>query len=109
MAYDEGLAERIRYVVNDCPGLAEKKRFGGLAFMVRGNMCCGILGEELMLRVGPYGYDEALSMTYTRKMDFTGRAMKGMIYVTPEGFESDEGLKAWIDRALAFVNTLPEK
>ncbi len=109
MAYDEGLAERIREVLDDCAGLAEKKMFGGLAFMVRGNMCCGIVGEELMLRVGPQGYEDALSMPHARKMDFTGRPMKGMIYVAPEGFESDEGLKEWIDQALAFVNTLPGK
>ena len=85
MAYDEELAARVRDVLALEPDLRERKMFGGLAFMLRGNMCCGLIRDELMVRVGSAGHDEALARPHTRPMDFTGRAMKGMIYVEPAG------------------------
>lgn len=85
MAYDEGLAERIREQFIDRTDVEEKKMFGGLCFMVSNHMCCGIVDETLMARVGPDKYDECLAMRHASEMDFTGRAMKGMVYVSPDG------------------------
>lgn len=109
MAYDEGVAQRLREALADESDLVEKKMFGGIAFMLRGNMCCGVVGEELMLRVGPEGYDDALAQRHARPMDFTGRSMRGMVYVASPGFESDEGLADWLARATAFARSLPAK
>ena len=109
MAYDEGLAQRVREALSERPDLSERKMFGGLCFMLGGNMCTGIVGEELMLRVGPDSYEDALARPHAREMDFTGRAMKGFVYVAPEGFETTDGLSSWIDRGLAFVLSLPPK
>ncbi len=83
--------------------------FGGLCVLVNGNMCCGVVKDELMLRVGAEGYDDALAQPHAREMDFTGRALKGMIYVACEGFSEDEDLAAWLDRADAFAMSLPKK
>ena len=90
MAYDEGLAQRLRETYELIPKVVEKKMFGGLAFMVEGHMSCGVVDDTLMARVGPDQYDEALQEPHTRKMDFTGKPLKGFVYVAPEGFESDE-------------------
>ena len=109
MAYDEGLAERIREVLADEVGLTEKKMFGGLCMMVRGNMCCGIVDDILIARVGPDQYLHCLELPHVREMDFTGKPLKGMIYVDPEGIAEDEDLKAWVVRCLSFINTLPPK
>ena len=109
MAYDEGLAQRIREVLDGSTGVDEKKMFGGIAFMVEGNMCVGVLREELMVRVGPDRYQDSLAQPDAREMDFTGRAMKGMVYVGVDGIDSDDDLKSWVDRGLAFVTTLPPK
>ena len=109
MAYDEGTAQRIRDFFAEDPGVAEKEMFGGLAFMVQGHMCVGVTSEDLMVRVGPDQYEEALSLPYARKMDFTGRPLRGFIYVSGNGIESDTDLNAWIRRALTFVHSLPPK
>lgn len=109
MAYDEGLAQRLREVVEEQPGVAEKKMFGGLCFMVSGNMCLGVVGDELMVRVGPDAYEECLAAAHAREMDFTGRAMKGMVYVGTAGFESDEDLAWWVQRGVSFAASLPPK
>jgi len=109
MAYDEGLAQRVRERLEERRGITEKKMFGGLCFLVNGNMCFGILGEELMLRVGQSAYADCLALPHTREMDFTGRAMKGMVYVSPPGFESDGDLAAWLERGLVFAESLPSK
>ncbi len=95
MAYDEKLADRIREVLERRRGISEKKMFGGLSFLVNGHMACGIIGDELMVRVGPEAYDAALKKAGAREMDFTGRPMKGMVYVRPSGFRSTPSLKAW--------------
>ena len=109
MAYDEELAERIRRALAGRQGVSEKKMFGGIAFMLRGNMCCGIVRDDLMVRVGPERYEEALARPHARPMDFTGRPMRGMVYVTPEGCRTDEALKRWVEQGLNFAATLPAK
>jgi TfoX/Sxy family transcriptional regulator of competence genes len=109
MAYDEGLAERLREHFAETRGVTEKKMFGGLAFLLHGHMCCGIIGETLMARVGPEQYEAALKRPHAREMDFTGRAMRGLVYVEPEGFESDRDLRRWLALAEKFVTSLPPK
>ncbi len=109
MAYDEGVAQRLREALSDEDDVVEKKMFGGVAFTHRGNMCCGVVGDELMVRVGADAYDAALREPHARPMDFTGRPMRGMLYVGTDGFESDEALGAWLQRARAFTETLPRK
>jgi TfoX/Sxy family transcriptional regulator of competence genes len=83
--------------------------FGGLAFMVRGNMCCGVVGEELMVRVGADGHADALAAPHARPMDFTGRPMKGMVYVAREGVAADADLRGWVERGAAHARSLPAK
>ncbi|MEX0820560.1 MAG: TfoX/Sxy family protein [Rhodothermales bacterium] len=112
MAYSERLAERMRRILaerSETMKTTEKKMFGGLAFMVDGNMCCGVLGDELMARVGPETYEDALRLPHAREMDFTGRPLTGYVYVSAEGVASASGLADWVSRALAFVDTLPAK
>lgn len=109
MAYDEELATRVRIAMADQDSLVEKKMFGGLAFMVRGHMCCGVIKDTLMVRVGPDGYETALAEPYARPMDFTGKHIKSMVYVDPEGLQPDEALKRWVQRGLAFVQSQPPK
>jgi TfoX/Sxy family transcriptional regulator of competence genes len=108
MAYSEELADRIRAVVGD-DGVTERRMFGGLCIMRRGNMVCGVTGESLMLRLGPDGADAALDEPHTRPMDFTGKPLKSMVFVEPAGIASDADLRAWIRRAEDFVATLPPK
>ncbi|MCH8327082.1 MAG: TfoX/Sxy family protein [Candidatus Marinimicrobia bacterium] len=107
MAYDEGLAQRVRELCGD--GLDEKKMFGGLGFFDRGNMAFGVMGDLLMVRVGPEIYESALSQPHVREMDFTGRPMRGMIYVDPPGIEDDDDLQAWLEKGLKFTSSLPAK
>src|SRR3954465_7004775 len=98
MAYDEELAARVRDVLALEPDLAERKMFGGLAFMLRGNMCCGIVGDELMVRVGADGHADALAGPHARGMAFTGRPMRGMVYVGRAGIAADGDLRSWVER-----------
>ncbi len=109
MAYDEKLAERLSKAFRRRKGAAEKKMFGGIAYMVDGHMCCGVIKDMLVVRVGPDAYEKALEVKHTRPMDFTGRPMKGYVYVEAKGIKSDENLKSWIERGIKFVNTLPPK
>ena len=109
MAYDEGLAQRIREVFDERDGASEKKMFGGLCFLLNRNMCCGVVGRELMVRVGPDAYEDALAQRHARKMDFTGRPMRGMVFVSEQGVEGDSDLASWIDRGARFAGSLPPK
>lgn len=109
MAFDEGLAQRVREALAHRADLSEKKMFGGLCFLLGGNMCCGISGDDLMLRVGPEAYEEVLSRQYAREMDFTGRALRGMVYVGPPGLGTDAALAAWLEPAVGFAGGLPPK
>ena len=109
MPYDEGIAERLRELFIDYPDVIEKKMFGGIAFMVSAHMCVGVVKDTLMARVGPEHYQRALTRPHTREMDFTGKPLKGFIYVEAEGFESDEDLKYWVSLCEQFVISLPPK
>ena len=109
MAYDEGLAERIEGALGELPGLVAKKMFGGVGYLVAGNMACGVHGDALIVRVGPERYTDALLAPHTREFDLTGRPMKGWVYVEPEGISSDEDLADWIAQGVAFARTLPQK
>jgi TfoX/Sxy family transcriptional regulator of competence genes len=100
MAYDEALAERIRIALDDRDDVAERKMFGGIAFMVAGRMACGVIHDDLMVKVGAEGHDTALAEPHTRPMDFTGRPMRGMVYVDRVGTASDADLGRWIERAV---------
>jgi TfoX/Sxy family transcriptional regulator of competence genes len=106
MAYSEKLADRIRAVLPTSPPIDEKKMFGGLAFMAGGKMFCGILGEDLMARVGPDGYEDALERPHVRPMDFTGRPLRGYVYVAPAGCADARSLRRWVAGCLEFVGTL---
>ena len=109
MAYDEGLATRIRDILEDTPNVTERKMFGGLAFMVGGNMAVGIVGDDLMVRVGKDAYTDALAQPFAREMDFTGKAMQGLVYVSLEGTAEDDDLAAWISKGVGFARSLPQK
>jgi TfoX/Sxy family transcriptional regulator of competence genes len=103
MPFDETLAARLRSFLRGSFKVQEKKMFGGLAFMVNGHMCCGIVGKELVVRTGPDAFDEALRQPHSRPMDFTGRPMKGFVFVALAGCSSDRDLKSWTQRGLDFV------
>ena len=109
MPYDEGLAERVREQLADVSFVTEKRMFGGLVFMVNGNMLCGIMPERLMLRVGPHAHEKTLARAHTEPMDFSKRPLKGFVYVLPEGLESDEDLAEWLNLGLDFAGRLPPK
>lgn len=109
MAYDPELAERVERALKGKRNVVCKKLFGGLGFLVRGNMCVGIWKEWLIARVGADDYLDALAEPFTEEFDITGRPMTGWVMVNPEGVESDAALAQWIERALAYVKTLPAK
>jgi hypothetical protein len=89
--------------------MSERKMFGGLCFMTSGNMCFGVVGDDLMVRVGPDHWKESLEMPFAREMDFTGRSMKGMVYVSSEGLAEDEPLRQWLEAGLDYASSLPPK
>jgi TfoX/Sxy family transcriptional regulator of competence genes len=109
LAYDEKLVQRVRSRLAIQKGFSEKKMFGGIAFMLEGRMCCGVLGDRLVARIGLRDYDEALAQPHVRAMDFTGRPMKGYVYVEPTALRSARSLESWLQRCVAFVATLPAK
>lgn len=109
MAYDEGLAERVRGVLDEQPGVSEKRMFGGIAFLLKGRMAVGIVQDKLMVRVGPEAYDRALQERHARPMDFTGRPMKGFVYVVPAGYESDSDLERWVSLGVDYAMRQPPK
>lgn len=108
MAYDEDLAERVRDVLRADPALSERKMFGGLCLMLGGHMCCGVVGSDLMLRLGEEGAEAALQRPHVRPMDFTGRPMSTMVYVSQEGL-GGRALRAWVDKAAAYARSLPPR
>jgi TfoX/Sxy family transcriptional regulator of competence genes len=107
MAYDESLAERVRDALASRAQFDERKMFGGLAFMVNTHMACGILGDDLMVRVGKANHDAALARG-AREMDFTGRPMRGLVVVPGEALD-DEPLAGWLDEAVRFAESEPPK
>ncbi len=109
MAYSEELAERMRRILPENGKISEKKMFGGLSFLWSGNMCCGVMGDEIVVRVGADGEKAAMTQPHARLMDFTGSPMKGFVYVDAEGTKSEADLEAWVHRGIDFASTLPEK
>lgn len=109
MAYDEELAARVREVLVEQADVDERQMFGGIAFMVKGHMCCGVLKGDLVLRLGPERTRQALQEAHVRPMDFTGRPMKGYVFVAPAGVRTESVLRHRVRSALDFVDTLPPK
>lgn len=109
MAYDEMLAGRLRDALRGAGPVSEKKMFGGIAFMLNGNMCCGVVKDTLMVRVPPGQYEMMLKEPHVRPMDFTGRPLRGFVYVDPKGLRTDGALEKWLKRTLAFASSLPPK
>lgn len=109
MAYDEALAARIRDALADRRDIAEKKMFGGLAFLINGKMFCGITGADLMVRVGSEAHQAALARPHVRLMDFTGRPMTGYVYVAKQGTATTRALLSWVTKGLAFTSALTSK
>jgi TfoX/Sxy family transcriptional regulator of competence genes len=109
MAYSEKLAERVRRVVKRHRGVTGKKMFGGLSFLIRGRMCCGGLGDKLVVRVSPEEQEINVNDKNTAPMDFTGRALKDFVYVLAPGTKSDASLKKWVGRAIAFIREKAKK
>ena len=109
MAYDEQLAERVREQLVPQPGPAEKAMFGGVAFLLDGNMAVGLSGDELMVRVGPERSDEALARPHTRPFDMTERPMKGWVLVAPDALAGEQALADWASEGVAFARSLPPK
>ena len=109
MAYDEGLAQRIRDRLGADPAATEKRMFGCLVFLHAGNMAVGVIGDELMVRVGPDAAETALARPGTRRFDFTGRPMRGWVVVAASAVSEDADLDAWIARGHAFAAGLPPK
>lgn len=109
MAFDERLAERIRGTLGRRKGLAEKKMFGGVAFLLNGNMCVGVHKSDLIVRLAAEETDAALSQPHTRRFDLTGRPMKGWILVEPAGLTTDASLVKWVQLAAKYASSLPAK
>jgi hypothetical protein len=109
VAFDEALAARVRDVLGDTDGLHEKRMFGGLAFLLNGNMCCGVHGNDLIVRLDPEQTEEALRQQDVRVFDLTGRPMKGWVLVAPGGIETDDDLRSWTAKGVAFAGSLPAK
>jgi TfoX/Sxy family transcriptional regulator of competence genes len=109
MVYDKKVADRVRSTLGELPGLVEKKMFGGVGYMVMGNMACGVNKDDLIVRVGPERYEESVQLPHARPFDFTGRPMKGWVMVAPAGYESEQDLVEWIQRGVEFALTLPPK
>jgi len=109
MPYDKTLADRVRKSIGGQAGLSEKEMFGGIAFMIRGNVACGVIGDELLVRVGPAGNDAALEQPHARPFDFSGRPSRGWIMLGAGGVAQDAELKKWVEQGVAFARTLPAK
>jgi TfoX/Sxy family transcriptional regulator of competence genes len=109
MTFNDLVAGQIRTAMENTPGLSERHMFGGVAFILEGNMCCGLIEDRLVVRVGPQDYGSALREPHARPMDFTGRPLTGFVYVDREGYEAPSALRKWLERGLEFVRTLPPK
>lgn len=109
MAYDETVAERLQETFKSYSGVTERCMWGGLTFLLNDHMCCGMVQDKLMVRVGSDAYQEALGQPCAREMDFTSRPLKGLVYVASEGFELDQSLRGWVDRGTRYALSLPVK
>ena len=109
MAYDERIAHDVRSRIGDHPGLTSREMFGGIAFMINGNMAVGVSGDELMVRVGKDAHDEAVARPGARTFDMGARPMRGWVAVAPEGFDTEADLGRWVSIGVAFAESLPPK
>jgi TfoX/Sxy family transcriptional regulator of competence genes len=109
MAYDLHLADRVRSILERAGEFKEQKMFGGLAFMIDGHMCCGIVKRDLVLRLTPEQAAVSLGQPHTRPMDFTGKPLKSMIYVSAAGTESDQALETWVESSLKVARSRPRR
>lgn len=109
MVYDQGLVQRVREAMSELPGYVEKKMFGGIGFMLEGNMACGVIGDGLIVRVGKEKYENALSRPHVDVFDISGRSMTGWVVVKPEGYQADQDLKAWVEQGVDYASSLPAK
>ncbi|MEZ4553713.1 MAG: TfoX/Sxy family protein [Dehalococcoidia bacterium] len=109
MPYNEKLAERVRALLLEEPDLVEQRMFGGLSFMLAGNLCVGVLGEDLVVRVPADEAEATSARPHVRPMDFTGRPMKNWFYVSAEGTKTKRALASWVERGRAFARTFPPK
>ena len=109
MAYDERLAERVREALSARERISERKMFGGIAFMIDGNMCAGVVKDDLMVRTTPEAYDDALKRAGARPMDFTGRVSRNMVYVAPSATSNAAQLRRWIETGVAAAKAAPKK
>jgi len=109
VVYSESLASRIRQTLAGRRGITEKKMFGGIGFLLNGNMCVGVSQTSLIVRLGPEQADEARRQPNVVEFDVAGRPLKGWVMIEAEGIDTDEQLTAWIQQAVEFVETLPRK
>ncbi|HKC14247.1 MAG TPA: TfoX/Sxy family protein [Vicinamibacteria bacterium] len=109
MAYDNKTADRVRRILSRRRDVVEKRMVGGLCFMVRGSMCCGVTSTALMVRVGPEAREWALAQPHVRPMKFAGRSLAGFVCVDPAGFRTETALASWVQRGIDFVTALPAK
>lgn len=109
MAYDKNLAQRVRERLRKRRGVSEMERFGGIGFLIQGNMACGVLGKELLVRVGPAKHEEALGSRNTMPFAISGRPAKGWVLVTPAGTKAEVDLERWVEMGVRFVRSLPAK
>jgi hypothetical protein len=109
VAYAEKDGQRVRDALGDRDDVIEKKMFGGLCFMVRGHMAVGLTAEDLMVRVGPDAWEAALAEEHAREMDFSGKSLKGFVFVDPVGWATKRDLKKWVARGVEFAESLPPK
>lgn len=109
MPYSESLAQRLRHILKGHHGFLEKKMFGGVGFLLQGNMCVGIWKNSLIARIDPDQYESALSQTHVQEFDITGRPMRGWIMIDPDGLDTDDQLFHWVQAAIDFVGALPKK
>jgi TfoX/Sxy family transcriptional regulator of competence genes len=107
VAYNEELAERVREALSDRADVEEKKMFGGLTFMVAGQMCCGVLKNDLIVRIEPTEFDMLVAQPHVRPFDFTGRPMQGMLYVDNRALADPEALRTWVQRGTEYVKAHP--
>lgn len=109
MAYDEVLAQRVREALRTDAEMTERRMFGGLAFLIGGHMCCGVVRDDLMVRVGSKRYEAALKKAHVREMDFTGRPLRGMVFVSAKGLRTAAALRGWISLGIQAAKDEPRQ
>ncbi len=109
MTYNDETAERLRVELREMPGITEKSMFGGVSFLLAGNMAIGVVGDDLCVRVGPEVFDDVVELPGARTMDFTGRPMKGWVFVSPVGYADQPSFEAWVKRGTLYAQRLPRK